>query len=239
MQLAGASTAVMRVTSVMMTSSLTPREARWKPGEVAPAYLTGELAGDVGFDPLVLAALAKKPIPDLLTGGWPTMNQRSIIMANLSPEEQLASVEWMRAAELKHARLAMLAAVGWPLAELINPWLGATGGRAPSVLNGGLFDGVIPFFLVISLMAGALMENKLEERLNQQWRLTSEKPTAGDFGFDPIGFYREEGAFRQKQLRAQELFNGRLAMLAITGFAAQEFLWGKPVVELTPFFFGR
>ena len=39
--------------------------------------------------------------------------------------------------------------------------------------------------------------------------------------------------------RANELFNGRLAMLAITGFAVQEFLWAKPVVEQTPFFFGH
>ena len=49
----------------------------------------------------------------------------------------------------------------------------------------------------------------------------------------------EEGAYRRKELSANELFNGRLAMLAITGFAAQEFLWGTPVVEQTPFFFGR
>ena len=167
------------------------------------------------------------------------MAQREIIMANLSPEEQLASVEWMREAELKHARLAMLAAVGWPLAELINPWLSTSAGRAPSILNGGLGDGVVPFFLVLSFMGAAILENKFEERVNQQRQLGAALLTAGDFGFDPIGFSKEEGAFRRKELRANEIFNGRLAMLAITGFAVQEFLWGKPVIEQTPFFFGR
>lgn len=120
-----------------MSADTTPRPALWKPGEVSPAHLTGEMPGDVGFDPLLLTALAKKPVLDLVTGGFPNRVQREIIMANQTPEQQRASVAWMRDAELKHARLAMLAAVGWPLAELINPWLGASGGRAPSLFNGG------------------------------------------------------------------------------------------------------
>ena len=38
-------------------------------------------------------------------------------------------------------------------------------------------------------------------------------------------------------LRLSEIKNGRLAMLAITGFAVQEFLYGSPVVQQTPMFF--
>ena len=53
----------------------------------------------------------------------------------------------MREAEIKHCRLAMLAVVGWPLAELFDkPIADATGmpsaltssGASPSFLNGGL-----------------------------------------------------------------------------------------------------
>jgi light-harvesting complex I chlorophyll a/b binding protein 1 len=72
-----------------------------------------------------------------------------------------------RDAELKHGRLAMLAAVAWPLQEKLNPILAAqlrwpnlvaeTGGLSPSVLNGGLEQGVIPgavitFALLVSLV---------------------------------------------------------------------------------------
>ena len=59
----------------------------------------------------------------------------------------------LREAELKHSRLAMLAAVGWPLAELCHPSLVQlvrtinpqapsllVDGRSPSLLNGGLFE---------------------------------------------------------------------------------------------------
>ena len=53
----------------------------------------------------------------------------------------------LREAEIKHARLAMLAAVGWPFSELYHYQISSTFGlnnllgaddRAPSVLNGGL-----------------------------------------------------------------------------------------------------
>ena len=165
-----------------------------------------------------------------------------IIIANMTPEEQQASVQWMREAEIKHARLAMLAAVGWPLAELINPWLTTSSGRAPSLFNGGLGDGPVPFFLVLAAGAAAYGEYVAEEKANDRKQMGAaeqQQRIAGDFGFDPIGFSKEEGAYRQKELRSSELFNGRLAMLAITGFAVQEFLWTKPVVEQTPFFFGK
>ena len=54
----------------------------------------------------------------------------------------------MREAEIKHSRLAMLAAAGWPLSELWHNGLAKAVGmdsllmsenRAPSVLNGGSF----------------------------------------------------------------------------------------------------
>merc|ERR1712129_236543 len=106
--------------------------------------------------------------------------------------------------------------------------------------NGGLFDGPVPFFCVLSFMAAAIVENKYEERVAQRkqllWATPGAVPTsAGDFGFDPMGISKEEGRSRQKELRGAELYNGRLAMLAITGFAVQEFLWSKPVIEQTPF----
>jgi len=229
---AAARTADRLAATVCMSD--TARKALWKPGAVAPSYLDGTLAGDAGFDPLTLTALASKNLPNLLTGGWPSQSQRELIMARMTPTERRAAVAKMREAEIRHARLAMLAAAGWPLSELLQ------GGRAPSVLNGGLGDGPVPFFLVLAAGAAAYVEYLSEEAANQASGLGPAAPRlAGDFGFDPLGVMAEERAYRRKELSANELFNGRLAMLAITGFAAQEFLWGTPVVEQTPFFFGR
>merc|ERR1719484_506129 len=50
-----------------------------------------------------------------------------------------SALAWYREAEIKHARLAMLAAFGWPVSEITNfGKLLTADGRAPSLLNGGL-----------------------------------------------------------------------------------------------------
>ena len=50
-----------------------------------------------------------------------------------------------------------------------------------------------------------------------------------------LGFASGIGAMRT--LQTAEVKHGRAAMMGITGFAVQEFFWGTPVVEQTPFFF--
>lgn len=143
----------------------------------------------------------------------------------------------MREAELKHARLAMLAAAGWPLSELwhkeIANVLGlesilASSDRAPSVLNGGLANEWILATGAASLLLGALLEFKTFSRSEK----SSYKP--GDLGFDPLGLHSFRASFgldpilekisqEEKLRRAKldmelcEIKNGRLAMLAITG----------------------
>ncbi len=66
----------------------------------------------------------------------------------------------------------------------------------------------------------------------------AEKPSgyvAGDLGFDPLKLYgvRKD----KKSMETAELKNGRLAMLAITAYAFQEFATKLPVVQETPYLF--
>lgn len=216
--------------------ALPPREAAWNPTGLfglsnAPSYLDGSFAGDFGFDPLGLAAWAKPSF------GRPPSIQEFL---SLPPKEQQARVEWMREAELKHARLAMMAAAGWPIAELWNgPAMNlmGTNGRAPSVFNGGFFDTSASSFVCFAFAVGAFIE------------LTTfyYGVPGGDYNFDPLGYSTNGGVLPdtlpnsgdRKQLQLAEIKNGRLAMMAITGFAVQEFVLGNPVVEQTPIFFGR
>merc|ERR1719331_1701389 len=59
------------------------------------------------------------------------------LMISDSPDK----LAWFREAEIRHARLAMLAAIGWPVSEMTNlGGLLTPEGRAPSLLNGGLGD---------------------------------------------------------------------------------------------------
>jgi light-harvesting complex II chlorophyll a/b binding protein 4 len=148
----------------------------------------------------------------------------------------------MRDAELKHARLAMLAAAGWPLSELASGALlraAGTNGRAPSVFNGGLGD-----FPLVAVIFAAFAWIELQAKYVYQ-------VGDGDFGFDPLGFAQSDGLVGSSiaahlphvgdmgDMRVAEIKNGRLAMLAITGFAVQEYVTGVPVVDQSPWFFGR
>lgn len=126
---------------------------------------------------------------------------------------------WQREAELKHSRIAMLAAAGWPLAELFHQKLASLlhlqpilveGGRVPSLLNGGLQQ-VNPFYWMgILSIAGLFEAVDMMNKDNNDVSL-----------FDPMGLYPkdEQG---QERMQLAEIKNGRLAMLAITAFAAAE-----------------
>ncbi len=59
----------------------------------------------------------------------------------------------------------------------------------------------------------------------------------GDLGFDPLGFYTNKDEPTKRDLELKELNNGRLAMLAITAYAWNEFVTKMSVVNETPFLF--
>jgi len=52
----------------------------------------------------------------------------------------------------------------------------------------------------------------------------------GNLGFDPLGLLPSDPAAR-KDLQSKELNNGRLAMIAIAGFVAQELVSGEEIFE--------
>merc|ERR1719247_1500102 len=118
------------------------------------------------------------------------------------------SLAWYREAEVKHARLAMLAAFGWPVSELTNfGGLATPDGRAPSVLNGGLGD-VNTFYWVAVLGLAVYWEG---QGLDKQFGKKDDY-LPGMLGFDPLGA-------DSPSMRNAEITNGRVAMVAITAFA--------------------
>jgi len=157
------------------------------------------------------------------------------------------SLLWMREAEIKHARLAMLAAVGWPLSELWHKNIaqmfglesilaGKSGELAPSLLNGGLNSVYASGMLMMSLIFTAALEGTAMNKGEVFWgaeKSGNYKP--GDFGFDPLNLKNIRGDSSVMELT--EIKNGRLAMLAITFYAFSEFATKVPVVQQTPFLF--
>lgn len=187
----------------------TPTMSEAIPFLARPKVLTGELAGDVGFDPMGLA----------------------------QNKEQLWAY---REAEQKHGRLAMLAAAGWPISELLDrqladyfgvPSILDDGDRVPSVLNGGL-EKVVPEWWGFCLGMCAAIDLYGVQRARAAGTDSGYIP--GDLGWR--WFYPSDEAGR-KRLQLAEIKHGRIAMLGVTGFAFQEYVSKLGVVDETPFFF--
>ena len=178
-----------------------------------PIMLDGSLPGDRGFDPFNFAYDAD-------------------------------ALQWYRNAEVKHARLAMLAAVGWPISELLDRKLAflfnlkpllVYQDRVPSVLNGGLDRTPGAYWAAALGVAFAIESLGFLKESKAASAGTSYTP--GDLGFDPLGLAKGKSMDERKYKSEAELFNGRLAMLAITGFAIQEWWTQNSVINETPIFF--
>eukprot|EP00803_Ostreobium_quekettii_P006350 evm.model.scf_1870.2 EVM.evm.TU.scf_1870.2 scf_1870:22374-24665(-) len=183
----------------------------WAPGVEAPAYLDDSLAGDYGWDPLALGA---DPV----------------------------ALKWYRQAELQHARWAMLGCAGILGQELVNPdvfWYeAALPQNLPEPFTNVNMGGLLAFEF--------LMMHYVEVRRWQDYRnpgSVNEDPIfkgnsvpneemgyPGGLWFDPFGYAKGD----KKSLQTKEIKNGRLAMVAWTGFAIQAQATGKgPIACLT------
>lgn len=154
---------------------------------------------------------------------------------NVSKDKK--TLMFMREAELKHCRLAMLAAVGWPVSEAVQPWLAEAfhaplrlveGGRAPSPMNGGLEDLAVSTFLVLFLEVAALVD--IFE--------PPDRRAPGDYGFDPMRLQNWGPPFANSVLppgrlwmQEAEVANGRLAMLAIAYIMAVEYVQKQAIIN--------
>jgi len=137
-------------------------------------------------------------------------------------------VLFYREAEIKHGRVAMLAALGFPIAEQFHP-LFATD-DAPSFSAFQLTPlqtfwpavvFVIACFEVFSVFTFQNPASRLPDGSPAQPWTIREDHSPGDLGFDPLGL-KPTDPKELFEMQTKELNNGRLAMIAIAGMVAQE-----------------
>merc|ERR1719159_864177 len=176
-----------------------------------PKSLEGtSFVGDSGFDPLGLFGA------DPFKLGW--------------------DQQFYREAELKHARLGMLAALAFPVQERLEPVLAKafnlpdelkeTMGRSPSIVNSGLEQGEIPLTIVAFLAGGAIVEYLTSKLKKEQGAAY----LPGDIGLP----YVNAASLEQKAMRQlQELQFGRLAMVAVLAYVVEESVSSTSVLRET------
>eukprot|EP00527_Entomoneis_sp_CCMP2396_P000905 CAMPEP_0198142844 /NCGR_PEP_ID=MMETSP1443-20131203/5523_1 /TAXON_ID=186043 /ORGANISM="Entomoneis sp., Strain CCMP2396" /LENGTH=230 /DNA_ID=CAMNT_0043805947 /DNA_START=69 /DNA_END=761 /DNA_ORIENTATION=+ len=168
--------------------------------------LDGTLPGDYGFDPFFLSSIPKNFAGFLQPPSW-------------EETEGIDTLYWMREAEVKHSRVAMMAVSGWIAVDL--------GARFP--LAGEPFDGVPSSYLAHDIMVGngifgfmllavGVVEVCSGAALVQVSKGEIERD-AGDFKFGSKYLPKDEKAILL--MKTKEINNGRLAMLAFSGIATQ------------------
>lgn len=143
--------------------------------------------------------------------------------------------------EMIMGRYAMLAAVGYPTAEIFHQQIAevvgmpvqlTAAGQAPHFLNGGSINPVVDVVVFISL-AGmfALLGEISAQRANGNTESDSLNPKG--MRLNPM----MSPTLRYLLSEAQRV-NGRVAMAAIVCIVAVEAYSGKAVVDVSPFLFG-
>lgn len=167
-----------------------------------PAYdvrnEAGVLAPTGFFDPLGLS--------DVPLGRTPSMEAR---------------IKYFREAELKHGRVAMLAALGFLVGEQFHPLFGGNI-DVPSYIAFQQTPLQV-FWPAVVAVIGAIETtavSKYQSPADAFWSLKDDA-VAGDFGFDPLGLKPKTDA-DFLNMQNKELANGRLAMFGIAGMVGQE-----------------
>lgn len=155
----------------------------------------------------------------------------------------------LRHAEVKHGRLAMLAAVAWPMQEAAHPAivsalqtvspnvrniLDATDGFTPGLFHGGLDAPEVSFSLALAMCAAAVVEVKdVSQRMAAGLRFNewASDSVAGDLEFDPLDLATELNVTDRYELQEAEMINGRLAQLAVLSYIFIECVAGVRVVD--------
>lgn len=177
-----------------------------------PVNLDGSMVGDVGFDPFYLSSIPKNFAGFIQPPSW-------------EETEGIPTLYWMREAELKHGRVAMLAWFGWLATD------GAFGismrfpgdiysvENIPNAYNAHnilVEQGSMAFLLwavaMVEFCTGAALVQVSKGELDRE---------AGDFGLDPLQFLKGKDAEETNRMKTREVLNGRLAMLAFSAVATQ------------------
>jgi light-harvesting complex I chlorophyll a/b binding protein 1 len=153
---------------------------------IFPQQLDGSMAGDVGFDPLGLSEIEGVGI----------------------------DLYWLREAEIKHCRLAMMAAAGFIWVELFGPAPGCEMANSKNQIDAfwQLWN-AHPQYIVASLILIMIVE-AISGIATTTGRETGMR-APGDFGLDPLKIKNDKAKWEKYQL--QEIKNGRLAMWAAAG----------------------
>jgi len=144
-----------------------------------------------------------------------------------SKDASEGKIRFYREVELKHGRVAMLASLGFLVAEQFHPlWGGSLDVPSYIAFQETPLQAFWPAVVVLISVAEVFSVFSFESPFGgETWAIRSDH-APGDFAFDPLGL-KPAGAAELKEMQTKELNNGRLAMIGIAGMVAQELASGQ------------
>ena len=153
--------------------------------------------------------------------------------ASFSEGKSEGTLRFYREVEIKHSRVAMLAAVGFPVAEHFHPlWGGQIDVPSyvafqqtplqtfwPAVIL------AISTYEVVSVFTFERPYDLYYTAAGGVWSIRSDH-APGDMRFDPLNLKPKDSA-GLKDMETKELNHGRLAMIGIAGMVVQEVVSGE------------
>lgn len=204
-----------------------PNRALFLPGGLlektdVPSYLTGELAGDYGYDPLGLGKdpeqVRKYREAELIHARWAMLAAAGIII----PEGLEANGADIIGGTWFETGAKMLD--GGTLNYFAVPW--------------GILNNPLPLFAVVAIEVGLMAAVESYRRSGKG--PAGYSPGVGKFDstifdgldtiypggpFDPLGLADDPEVFAE--LKVKEIKNGRLAMVSVLAFAIQSYVTGE------------
>eukprot|EP01026_Neomeris_dumetosa_P060758 TRINITY_DN572_c0_g2_i3.p1 TRINITY_DN572_c0_g2~~TRINITY_DN572_c0_g2_i3.p1 ORF type:complete len:313 (-),score=67.22 TRINITY_DN572_c0_g2_i3:246-1184(-) len=187
-----------------------------------PAYLTGDLAGDYGYDPLGLGkdpeTVQKYRAYELIHARWAMLAAAGMII----PEGLAANGADIKGATWFETGAAMLN--GGTLNYFAVPW--------------AVISNPLPLFAIVAVEVGLMAA--VESYRRSGTGPAGYSPGVGKFDssvfdgldslypggpFDPLGLADDPEVFQE--LKVKEIKNGRLAMVSVLGFAVQAAVTGE------------
>ena len=184
------------------------------------------LPGDWGFDPLNLANkdyihqaqyILLQSLPGAVKEDPPPPRPSALILRDY------------REAEIRHGRLAMLAAMFWPLQEMLDKLLLDDDQFGPLIYG----PVTLPYFpLLMTLIMMLLGYLDIYAKAIQEKDNIGEAYLPGDCFWDPLFILQGAPASMKRNMQERELFNGRVAMLAFAAYTFEEATTHLPVISV-------
>jgi light-harvesting complex I chlorophyll a/b binding protein 1 len=197
------------------------------------------LPGDFGFDPLQLAHRdlfrpAQDALLRLLPNGGDHLD-RSIedrsatTVESPAPRPKALVLRDYREAEIRHGRIAMLAAMIWPVQEMVDRYILSDEQFGP-LLYGPVTLPYFPLFMTAMLLLLGYLD--IYSQAIKDMDQIGEAFLPGDCFWDPLQILQGAPNRMKRNMQERELFNGRAAMIAVAAYILEEAVTHKALFEI-------